>query len=264
MNREEIQQELNVCTLRPQDASAEARAQLELDAELREWFDKECAADESLGRCLEQVEVPEGLRNRILDSIRAETAEEAVPQATPLRGFTSPSGWLAIAAAITVGLFLMQPWETPPASAQWQTDAVALLDRIETGRASLDAFSGDVAVLKASLTESESPVPSEMPVHVRDIPMLGCKACMVAGQPASVICFRLNENNEAHVVILDSVQPGKDGTPDAPAMGSVGEWNYARWQDEGKTFFLASRAPAEELQKLFAVVRSVFWRRAWI
>lgn len=266
MKREEIQFELTVCTLRPQDASDEARAELETDEELRRWFETECAQDESLCNCLNRRDIPDGLRDRILRRLETEKADFGTSgkASVPLKGVRPGSGWLAVAAAIAVGLFIGRPWDRPDPSPDWQSDAIALLDRIETGRASLDAFSGDMAVLKTSLQDAEAPVPAEFPKSVGDIPMLGCKACYVAGQRASVICFRLNENNEAHVVILDTPQPGLDGTADSPAMGAVGEWSYARWQQEGKTYFLATRAPATELQKLFAILRREWWGKAWV
>ena len=46
MNREEARLELDATTLRPQDASAEAHAVLQSDAELREWHEKRTAFDQ--------------------------------------------------------------------------------------------------------------------------------------------------------------------------------------------------------------------------
>jgi hypothetical protein len=48
VNRQEIKLELDATTLRPQDASQEAVALLETDAELAAWHAKRIAFDESV------------------------------------------------------------------------------------------------------------------------------------------------------------------------------------------------------------------------
>jgi len=48
VNRQEVKLELDATTLRPQDASQEAVALLETDAELAAWHAKRTAFDESV------------------------------------------------------------------------------------------------------------------------------------------------------------------------------------------------------------------------
>lgn len=274
MTREEIQHQLSACTLRPQDACEEVRTALESDPELAQWHQRECALDQALCRLFcssGATSSPEALKRRLQEALAEEDESSpatisVTPAKTSTWSFRSVPSWLAAAAAIAIGLFTVRPWETGAPSSLWQSDAIALLDRIESGSTSLDHFSSDLAVLKTSLTASGTPSPADhaLPKRFAEFPLLGCKSCIVDGCSASVVCFRLGPDNEAHVVILDHPQPEIEGTLDEPSLDTMDGWQVAQWVQDGKTYFLATRAPAEELQKLFAILRRMSGSLGWV
>ena len=273
MTRDEIQLELSACTLRPQDVSEEVRTALESDAELAQWHQRECAMDQALCRLFHSSGAsssPEAMKQRLQEALAQEAGSSSAtlssaPRRSSSGSFRSATNWLAAAAAIAIGLFAVRPWESGAPSSPWQSEAIALLDRIESGSTRLDHFSSDLAVLKTGLTDSGTPIPAEnaMPKRFADVPLLGCKSCVVDGCSASVVCFRLGPDGDAHVVILDQLQPDIEGTADEPTMDTMGDWHVAKWVQDGKTYFLATRAPATELQKLFAILQRMSSTLGW-
>jgi hypothetical protein len=77
---------------------------------------------------------------------------------------------------------------------------------------------------------------------------LGCKVVTVAGRPASIICFGLpGSGEEAHLVV---VQAG-DAKASGPVFAGRDGWNYVTWNEDGRSLMLASRAPVDELRRIF-------------
>jgi hypothetical protein len=68
VNREEARLELDATTLRPQDASPEARAQVESDPKLAAWLEQRTAFDESVAAAFQKLPVAPGLRESILNA----------------------------------------------------------------------------------------------------------------------------------------------------------------------------------------------------
>jgi hypothetical protein len=240
VNREEARLELDATTLRPQDASPEARAMAESDPELGAWLKKRTAFDEQVAEVM-AASVPAGLRESILQNARK-----------PVR---RPSRWVlptlaAAAAAVAVGWTMLWPVESSMPG--WQAESMAAVTKVEYGMAKVHP-SRDFDAIKKILVADQSPTPERLPGKVGAMPVLACKCIKVAGRSASIICFEIEPGKEAHLVVMDN--DGMANVPPQlqPQFKSCKNWNMASWSDGRQSFILATRADEAALKKLFGL-----------
>lgn len=112
MNREEAKLELDATTLRPQDASAEARELLQSDAKLREWHAKRTAFDEKVADTL-AASIPAGLKESILQSAKPQPRRSGKRWIAPVI--------LTAAAACIAGAWLLL-WPVHGGMPAWQAE----------------------------------------------------------------------------------------------------------------------------------------------
>ena len=242
MNREEARLELDATTLRPQDASPEARAMAESDSELGAWLDKRTAFDEQVADAFAAA-IPAGLRGSILQNVRR-------PAKRPIRWILPTLA--AVAAAVVVGWTMF--WPVSSSMPGWQADSLAAVTKVEYGMSKVDHFSRDLEAIKKMLLADQSPTPVRLPGSVGAMPVLACKRIHVAGRPASIICFEIEPGIEAHLVVMDN--SGLLDLPPQlqPEFQTSKNWNMASWSDGNQTFLLATRADGAALKKLFGLV----------
>ena len=240
MNREEAKLELDATTLRPQDASPEARAMLESDAELAAWHTRRTAFDEKIAGVLASS-IPAGLKDRILQ----QKPRSQIRWITPTI--------LSAAAACIAGAWLLF-WPGNSAMAAWESQSLAAVAKVEYGMSLLDAHAESYEAVKALLTQKECPCPSAVPATLASLRTFGCKRVEIDGRPASIICFQLEAGKEAHLVVFEN--SGLDCCPaqDSPSFKSSKNWSYASWSHGSQAFMLATTAGEVELKKLFGLV----------
>lgn len=241
MNREEARLELDATTLRPQDASPEARAMLESDTELAAWHAQRTAFDESVADAF-AASIPAGLCDSILQNARR-------PAKRPIR-------WIlptltAAAAAITLGWTML--WPVNNSMPTWQAESLAAVTKVEYGMSKVDHLSRDFGAIKQMLVADQSPTPIRLPGTVGNMPVLACKRIQVAGRTASIICFEIQPGKEAHLVVVDNT--GLTDLPPQlqPQFKHSKNWNMASWSDGQQTFLLATTADEAALKKLFGL-----------
>ena len=242
MNREEARLELDATTLRPQDASPEARAMAERDPELGAWVKKRAAFDEQVADAF-AASIPAGLRESILQNAKR-------PAKRPMR-WVLPT---LAAAAATVTLAWTMLWPVNNSMPTWQAESLAAVTKVEYGVSKVDHASHDFEALKKLLIAHQSPSPVRLPGTVGAMPVLACKRIQVAGRPASIICFEIEPGKEAHLVVMDNA--GLSGMPPQlqPQFKTSKNWNMASWSDGSQTFLLATTADEAVLKKLFGIV----------
>ncbi|MBK8035525.1 MAG: hypothetical protein IPK22_00080 [Verrucomicrobiaceae bacterium] len=240
MNREEAKLELDATTLRPQDASPEARAMLESDAELAVWHAQRTAFDEKVAVVL-AASIPAGLRESLLQQ-----------HARPKVRWITPT-ILSAAAACIAGAWLLL-WPGNNAMAAWESQSLAAVAKVEYGMTPLDAEAETYEAVKALLNQKDCPCPSAVPATLASLRTYGCKRIEIDGRPASIICFQLQTGKEAHLVVLDNV--GLDCCPEqgSPSFKTSKNWSYASWSHGSQSFMLATTDNAAELKKLFGLV----------
>jgi len=240
VNREEARLELDATTLRPQDASPEARAMVESDPELGAWLKQRTAFDEQVAEAF-AASIPTGLRESILQNAR-QPAKRSFRWVLPM---------LAAAAAVVVGWTML--WPVTNSMPAWQAESLAAVTKVEYGMSKVDHVSRDFEAIKKMLVADQSPTPVRLPGTVGTMPVLACKRIQVAGRAASIICFEIEPGKEAHLVVVDNT-----GIPNLPPQlqpqfKTSKNWNMASWSDGSQTFLLATRADEAALKKLFGL-----------
>lgn len=244
MNREEARLELDATTLRPQDASPEARAMLARDPELAAWHAKRRAFDEEVADAFASLPARAGLKDSILQAAYERPAKR------PLR-WLAPTA-IAAAACVLFGWTLL--WPGNSAMAAWEAQSLSAVAKVEYGMTPLDAQAESYEAVKALLTQKECPCPSAVPAALASLSTFGCKRVEIDGRPASIICFRLDAGKEAHLVVFEN--EGLDCCPaqDSPSFKSSKNWHYASWSHGSQAFLLATTADAASLKRLFGLV----------
>jgi hypothetical protein len=243
VNREEAKLELDATTLRPQDASPEARAMLESDDELAAWHAQRTTFDEKVAEAL-SASIPAGSRESILQSA-AQNARPNVRWITPTI--------LSAAAACIAGAWLLL-WPGNSAMAAWESQSLAAVARVEYGMTSLDAEAENYEAVKALLNQKNCPCPSAVPSTLASLRTYGCKRVEIDGRTASIICFQMKTGKEAHLIVFDNADLDCCPAQGPPTFKSSKNWSYASWSHGSQSFMLATTDGAAELKKLFGLV----------
>ena len=241
MTREEARLELDATTLRPQDASPEARAMLESDTELAAWHAKRTAFDESVAEAFAAA-IPAGLRESILQNAKR-------PAKRPLRWILPTL--ISAAAAVALGWTLL--WPVSGEMPAWQADSLAAVTKVEYGVSRVDHLSRDFEAIKQMLIADQSPTPVRLPGKVGSMPVLACKRIQVAGRAASIICFEITPGKEAHLVVMDNSALADAPPQMQPQFQTSKNWHMASWSDGTQSFLLATTADEAALKKLFGL-----------
>ena len=147
-------------------AFAEALAQAQRDPELRAWLEESQQFDQTIANKLRAVAVPPTLRNMILAGAKFSQA----------RHWWQGSRIWALAASLAVFASAAALWRSTTSQlAPWQTDSLAVLDKIESGDVNLDTENPQPAHLVDWLREHSAPVPAAMPPALLAHPTFGCK-----------------------------------------------------------------------------------------
>ena len=242
MNREEARLELDATTLRPQDASPEARAMAGSDPELGAWLKKRTEFDEQVADAF-AASMPAGLRESILQNSRK-------PVRRPIR-WVLPA---LVAAAAAVVLSWTMFWPVSNSMPGWQAESLAAVTKVEYGMSKVDHMSRDFEAIKKMLVSDRFPTPIRLPGNVGGMPVLACKCIKVAGRKASIICFEIQPGKEAHLVVLDNSGLADLPSHLKPEFKTRKNWNMASWSDGSQTFLLATTADEAVLKKLFGLV----------
>lgn len=241
MTREEARLELDATTLRPQDASPEARAMLESDTELAAWHAKRTAFDESVAEAFAAA-IPAGLRESILQNAKR-------PAKRPLRWILPTL--ISAAAAVALGWTLL--WPVSGEMPAWQADSLAAVTKVEYGVSRVDHLSRDFEAIKQMLIADQSPTPVRLPGKVGSMPVLACKRIQVAGRAASIICFEITPGKEAHLVVMDNSALADAPPQMQPQFQTSKNWHMVSWSDGTQSFLLATTADEAALKKLFGL-----------
>ncbi len=245
MNPEEARIELDACTLRPQDASVEARDLASLHPEISQWLDQRRGRDEIISCAMLETTVPAGLRERLLQI-------EAQPQTAPHRRLVLMAA-LAGMAMVAIALLSVFPAPSDEMPA-WQKDSMAMVLKADSGDMLFDQESGDLNVLKASLASSASPVPQNLPKGLAPKQLMGCKTFDCGDRKASLVCFVIAPGKEAHLVTLNNAGLADMPPQHQPQFKAHGEWNVAMWSDGAQSYLLFTKSPKDKLKSLFASV----------
>jgi len=242
VTREEAQLELDATTLRPQDASKEARALAESDPALGAWLKKRTAFDEDVAEAF-AASIPAGLRESILQAAKK-------PAKRPVRWMLPTL--ISAAAAVVIGWFML--WPVDGEMPAWQAESLAAVTKVEYGVSKVDHLSHDFEAIKKMLVADQSPTPIRLPGTVGNMPVLACTRIEVVGRVASIICFEITPGKEAHLVVMDNAALASAPPQMQPQFQTSKNWHMASWSDGTQSFLLATTADEAALKKLFGLV----------
>ena len=246
MNREDAKAQLDATTLRPEDASDEARELARTDTDLGQWLGRRRAFDDKVAVAMEAIPVPAELQVQLLAAMHAEAAK--TPQR---RSFMAmPMTWLAAAAVFVLSFAAW--WALQPGEGDWEGQALATVKLIDHGLLRLDHQSPRLDDLRKTLARAGSLSPGQLPVTLEKLRTYGCKVIQVAGKQATVVCFEMPGGDEAHLVVLE-----KDSLPNLPAQPTPlftqrDGWQLASWSDGTRSLILMTSAAPDKLRALFA------------
>jgi hypothetical protein len=229
---------------------SEALEHARVDPELARWFAEQRAFDEAMRKALQTRIPPVGLRDSILLAKRIST----LPFRQGGRPVWQRPGVMALAASIVVLLtvaVLIRPgaehyFGHPMTVAAFTQQVLDLKDRISLGK-----MSNDPAELRTWLAERGAPSDFELPRGLREAHGLGCQSYTIRGVKVSLICFMLDQDQFAHLFVVDK-DALKDAAPNAsPVIRTVGGVALATWTSGGKSYVLTGINVNEEtLQQL--------------
>lgn len=246
MNRDEARAQLDATTLRPEDASDEARELARTDAELGQWLALRTAFDEKVAAAMEAIPVPADSQMKLLVAMNAEAAKAPSRRSF----FAMPMTWLA-AAALVVFAFAGW-WGLQPGEGDWEGQALATVKLIDHGLLRLDHQSPRLDDLRRTLAGAGSLSPGHLPATLEKLRTYGCKVISVAGKSATVVCFEMPSGDEAHLVVME-----KGSLPNLPAQATPqftqrDGWQLASWSDGTRSLILMTRAAPDKLRALLA------------
>lgn len=243
MNPEEARLELDVTTLRPQDASAEARALTEKDAALGTWVEQRTVFDEKVAAAMNDIPVP--------DALHAKLAGIAQQAAAKKRRAMMMHGVVWLSAAAVVMFASVHLWFDHAKAKGWQSEALANVQLVEHGMSPLQHRSPSLDEVKKMLAVEGSLVPVTVPAALAKLRTYGCRTVKLAGQPATIICFQLSPGKEAHLVVMNAADLSGPPPQKSPVFSKDGSWSMAAWSDGSQSFLLATSAGETMLRKLF-------------
>jgi hypothetical protein len=208
---------------------AEALQEMARNPQLSRWFTEEQAFDQAMTGQLAAVPAPFGLKTRIL----AHAAPPARSQ--KLR-------WAAGLAALAALLFLLAQvvslWRSPaPASAALADYTHAMINFIQPS-VTLAMESQDIGAIKNWLAKKE-PRQVEIPPHLAALQPLGCSILSFHGHDVTLICFLREENQAAHLFVVDRAVLPKLKPGEAPVFSGADGWTTASWAEKDRVYTIA-------------------------
>lgn len=223
---------------------AEALEQLNRDPALQEWFRNQQAFDGAIADKLRSVPLPERLKSSIL------TGRKTM---RPKARWRRHPAMTTLAACLMVMLGLAAWRLSSPAPQEFsafRADMVRFVNDLEQHRESLILETNDLEAIR-SWVEEHSPIGNvDLPSHLTASSGLGCRVMNWHRHSVALICFRLEDDKPAHLLVID-----RTGIRSGPAacdctIASLDGMNTAAWATDTATYLLVSTAPKEVLQHL--------------
>jgi len=234
-----------------QDASEpefqEALEQARRDPELGRWFAEEIALDTRISAKLRRAtRAPETLKPQLLALAQSARPHRSTRRARILWWIATP----ALAAVWVLALMLGTLWfrHRPAEGFAGYLRSMTAFVSDELDR--LDFQSRELAEVRQWLARRGWGADVAIPEGLAARPSLGCRLLEWNGHLVALICFALDEQRQAHLLVIQ-----RDAFPDAPPENPVRvQWDRTAavgWSDRGRTYLLiAAGAQPDELLQL--------------
>lgn len=244
MTPEEARLELDATTLRPNDASAEARDMAAKDPELGAWLARRTEFDERVADAMDDiVPVPGDLHMKLLamSGMPLPVKKKVIPRAVM---------WLAAAAAFL--LMFGGWWWTSHMNGEWQSEALAHVKLVQHGLLPLQHRAKKLDDLMKLVASTDTAMPQSLPAGLMKLGTYGCRTVQIAGKPAMIVCFELSPGKEAHLVVMNHSDLASAPPMNSPVFSTQDGWTMAAWSSGTQSFMLATSEDSALLKKLFS------------
>lgn len=261
MDNEEARFLLSACQPSGKDGDrpeiAEALAQARRDPELAGWLARERRSDAAISQQLRALEPPDTLRARLLAGGRA--SRRARHRRTWRVGLS-----LAAALALAAGtgwwaqsqLFAPVSSETSRSASlrAWQERCVGVF---ANPFFQLDLERPTYEPLARHLLGRQAPVADELPFNDTITTAVGCKVLQWRETVVSLTCFRSDTGELVHLFVSPRSALAPDAQPHGMQRAQVGAFATVTWQSGDLVMMVASKLPAEQLDRTLRAERAV-------
>jgi hypothetical protein len=227
------------------------------DPALAAWCEKQSAVDRSISRAFRSVQPPSDLRDSILTGARLSRRAAPAPAGSWFErrafGFLRYGEVAAIAAVfalLAIAVIYNQFGQTPD-DRTWQVFAAAKATEIESGVVQIEHEDPVFQSTVGWLRERACPVPDALPDGLRGLRLFGCSSVKWNGKPIGIVCFKLGEGQEVHLVTIDAAHI-PDDLGSIPVWSEVAGFTSAQWLVGGTAHMLIGRATRAEMLPLIA------------
>lgn len=231
---------------------AEALAYAQGHPVLAEWARGQQRTDAALAAKLRQVQPPQGLRDTILAGAKVSRRRSGSWfKRRAFGNFRMGEMLAAVAILLLIGVALVSQYAGYDKGHGWQAAAVAEVEKIEHGEATIDHQVADMPDIRAWLAAQSAPVPGDtMPAALAKLGIYGCSKRTWQGQAMTIVCFKLGPGKDVHLIALSNVNLA-DAPGDAPEYSTVAGYTTASWSEGSLTMMITGKVTKAELVRLF-------------
>ena len=207
---------------------AEALAQARRDPALARWLQEQTALDAAIRGKLRSVDVPIGLKTRILANAKTEPR-------------SSVWAWLTPAMALLV-MVIAVFWLRPTGFAVYRGEMVKFVS-VEY---KLDVKTGNFEEFRQALAQNNSPSIPALPPALAKLELEGGCLMNWHGHKVTLICLEAKDHDVWLFVAERQSLP--DAPPATPVFAKTGKITTASWTADHLTYILATEGDEAELK----------------
>jgi hypothetical protein len=234
----------------------EALALAESDPELQEWLQLQSENDPAIREALEQVPVPDGLEDTLLEIVRKEA-----PAAPSPRRFRPMVWGIGVAAALVLGagLFLklrssedfiqgIQHTITGTSPDDFTDFRDGMAYYIRNVYFQLDHLTTDLGSIEQWLGDNEAPVYEGLPEGLTALVPIGCKQLSWKEQNVSLVCFHTAAGKIVHLFILEREGFDPARFEDIGSVATSHALETGGWTTDGSVYLLVGSDPEVDIE----------------
>lgn len=233
---------------------SEALEMLESSPELQDWMEQQEQMDPILIEALSDAPVPEGLEDKLLETVGAGKVESR-----PARK------WLrwgsAIAAVVVFGigsLFVLPKGEkviqgvqgtitgTTPDSFDHFRDGMSYF--IRNVYFQLDHTTKEIDSIENWLIDHQAPVYEAIPEELLALDPIGCKEFQWQGQDVSLVCFHTRDGKIVHMFIMEKDSIDESRFQDIGTIAASNDLETGGWVTDSKVYVLVGSDPDVDVE----------------
>lgn len=234
----------------------EALELAESDPELQEWMHLQTETDPVIRKALEQVPVPDGLEESLLEMVRKEAP------AAPARRRFRPMVWgVGVAAALILGMGLFIKIRSNEALIQGIQHSITgtspddftdfrdgMAYYIRNVYFQLDHHTEDLGSIEQYLGGVKAPVHEGLPTDLTALTPIGCKELSWKGNTVSLVCFHSAEGKIVHLFILDREGFAPAQFDDITTVATSHSLETGGWSTANSVYLLVGSDPDVDIE----------------